>query len=309
MALHRLTQVTLGVPDLWASAEYYTDFGLTLTSTGEREATLASRDGGDQLVLVPSPSRRLVQLRVGVDDADDISRIASQLEQIGMTPSRSDTELRVITPAVGTEVVVEVAPRLHQEPSPDPSVNGPGRLLRRNARSAAVGRDGRVRPRKLGHVVVGSTDQDATQRFFVDGLGFRVSDEVPGMAAFLRCSTDHHNVLVLAAPVSFLHHTSWEVDDVDEVGRGATAMLAQDPARHVWGLGRHHIGSNFFWYLKDPAGNFTEYYSDLDCIVDDAVWTPEVFDGARGLFNWGPEPPPSFLEPDDLGALMAAAHS
>ena len=48
-------------------------------------------------------------------------------------------------------------------------------------------------------------------------------------------------------------------------------MLAADPDRHVWGLGRHHIGSNFFWYLKDPAGNFTEYYADLDCIVDDAA--------------------------------------
>ena len=54
----------------------------------------------------------------------------------------------------------------------------------------------------------------------------------------MRCSTDHHNVLVLAAPVSFLHHTSWQVDDVDDVGRGAQAMLEGRPERHVWGLGR-----------------------------------------------------------------------
>ena len=38
------------------------------------------------------------------------------------------------------------------------------------------------------------------------------------------------------------------------------AMVAADPARHVWGLGRHGIGSNYFWYLRDPAGNFAEYY-------------------------------------------------
>ncbi|HEX3387600.1 MAG TPA: hypothetical protein VHT94_01040, partial [Streptosporangiaceae bacterium] len=31
---------------------------------------------------------------------------------------------------------------------------------------------------------------------------------------------------------------------------------------------------NFFWYLKDPAGNFSEYYADMDCIVDDQLWTP-----------------------------------
>jgi catechol 2,3-dioxygenase-like lactoylglutathione lyase family enzyme len=217
--------------------------------------------------------------------------------------------LAVPAPGVDVAVVLEVADRIHSQPGVSAAVNQPGRLARYNARADAMERSGAVRPRKLGHVVLGSTDQQATQRFFIDGLGFKVSDEVPGMAAFLRCSTDHHNVLVLAAPVAFLHHTSWEVDDVDEVGRGATAMLAKDPARHVWGLGRHHIGSNFFWYLKDPAGNFSEYYSDLDCIVDDALWKPEVFDGARGLINWGPPPPPSFLEPEDLGALMASAHA
>ena len=71
-----------------------------------------------------------------------------------------------------------------------------------------------------------------------------------------------------------MHHTSWQVDDID-VGRGAFAMLEGRPERHVWGLGRHYAGSNFFWYLKDPAGNFSEYYSDMDRIVDDQLWTPE----------------------------------
>lgn len=99
------------------------------------------------------------------------------------------------------------------------------------------------------------------------------------------------------------------VTDIDEIGRGATALLAQDPGRHVWGLGRHYLGSNFFWYLKDPAGNFSEYYSDLDCIVDDALWKPGVWEGVKGLYTWGPPPPPSFLNPDDLAALMTGAHS
>ena len=79
--------------------------------------------------------------------------------------------------------------------------------------------------------------------------------------------------------------------------------------RHVWGLGRHYAGSNFFWYLKDPAGNFSEYYSDMDCIIDDQLWTPEELEGARGLFAWGPPPPPSFLHPEDLAAMMTGAHS
>src|SRR2546430_17114432 len=38
----------------------------------------------------------------------------------------------------------------------------------------------------------------------------------------------------------------------------ALPILEGHPERHVWGLGRHHIGSNFFWYLKDPVGNFSD---------------------------------------------------
>ena len=45
-----------------------------------------------------------------------------------------------------------------------------------------IERTGPVQPRKLGHVVLGSTDQAATQRFFTDGLGFKVSDEIAGIA-------------------------------------------------------------------------------------------------------------------------------
>ncbi len=225
-------------------------------------------------------------------------------------PARpAEGALETAEPVTGTRVLVEVAPRLAQDTVPVSVYNGPGRPERHDARAPGFTRPDRVRPRKLGHAVVGSTDHEATQSFFTDGLGFKVSDRVKGAGAFLRCSTDHHNVLVLGAPVNFLHHTSWQVDDVDDVGRGAYAMLEDHPERHVWGLGRHYAGSNFFWYLKDPAGNFSEYYSDMDCIIDDQLWTPEDLEGARGLFAWGPPPPPSFLHPDDLAAMMTGAHA
>ena len=82
--------------------------------------------------------------------------------------------------------------------------------------------------------------------------------------------------------------SAWEMDDVDAVGRAAAAMVAADPARHVWGLGRHGIGSNYFWYLRDPAGNFAEYSSDLDVIADDEAWRVAASSGAHPLAAWGP---------------------
>jgi catechol 2,3-dioxygenase-like lactoylglutathione lyase family enzyme len=162
----------------------------------------------------------------------------------------------------------------------------------------------RPRPRRLSHVVLGSLDAPASRRFFVEGLGFLVSDEVPAFgAAFLRCSTDHHNLLVQPAPVGFLHHSAWEMDDVDAVGHAAAAMVAADPARHVWGLGRHAIGSNYFWYLRDPAGNFAEYMSDLDVIADEEAWRVAASSPAHPLAAWGPPVPPAFLAPEDVVAL------
>jgi catechol 2,3-dioxygenase-like lactoylglutathione lyase family enzyme len=305
MALHRLTSITMGVPNVAETAAYYQEFGLTPDADG----WLSTRDGGRQLRIVPAPTRRLADLHVGVDDADDLDRTAASLHRMGIDVYREPGRISAVESVTGTRAYLEIADRIDQRAVPATRYNGPGRLERSGQRAPGVLRAGRVMPRKLGHAVVGSTDYQVTEAFFVSGLGFKVSDHIKGAGAFLRCSTDHHNVLVLAAPVSFLHHTSWQVEDIDEVGRGACAMLGDHPERHVWGLGRHHGGSNFFWYLKDPAGNFSEYYSDMDCIVDDQLWTPEDLEGARGLYSWGPPPPPSFLHPEDLAEMMTGAHS
>jgi len=305
MSLHGLLSVTIGVPNAGETGAYYADFGLT----PEGDGWYSTADAGRQLRIVSAPTRRLVEMRVGVDDPDDLARTAASLERLGVPVSLSARSLQAAEPVTGTHVFLDVAPRLQQKPADAGRYNGPGRPERPDSRAPGFFRPGPVRPRKLGHAVLGSTDHERSMSFFTDGLGFKISDRIAGVGAFMRCSTDHHNVLVLAAPVNFLHHTSWQVDDVDEVGRGAFAMLEGRPERHVWGLGRHYAGSNFFWYLKDPAGNFSEYYSDMDCIVDDQLWTPEDLEGARGLFAWGPPPPASFLHPEDLAAMMTGAHA
>jgi len=305
VALHQLTSVTIGVPDVAQTAAYYAEFGLTPAADGWFSTT----DGGQQLRLVRAPTRRLIEIVVATDDRDDLDRVASRLARLGLTAKREDDKVVTEEPAAGFRATVTMAPRLAQPAVPATPYNGPGRIERASGRAPGVLRTGPVQPRKLGHVVAGTTDLAATTGFFTGGLGFKVSDHIKDRGAFMRCSTDHHNVLVLAAPVNFLHHTSWQVDDVDDIGRGAHAMLEGHPERHVWGFGRHHAGSNFFWYLKDPAGNFSEYYSDMECIPEDQLWKPEVLEGPRGLYNWGPPPPPSFLNPDDLAALMAGAHS
>ena len=324
MALHRLTSVSIGVPNVAETAAYYEEFGLTRLDgpaglrgddapraprpPDRQEARFATVDGGEQLRIVHSPRRRLVELGIGAADPDDLGSVAARLAALGVAVEQSSDAVTAADPGTGVRVVLSVADPVVQDAAPSIPQNAPGRPDRGTARAEPIARESPVRPRKLGHVVLGSTDLEASERFFIHGVGFKISDTIAGAASFLRCSTDHHNLLVQAAPVPFLHHTSWQVDDVDEIGRGATALLDKDPARHVWGLGRHHVGSNFFWYFKDPAGNFSEYYADLDCIIDDQLWDPRVWDDIKALYSWGPPVPESFLAPDDLAALMAASH-
>ena len=304
MALHRIDRFTLGVPDVDVVHAYYADFGLTPLARGR----FATTEGGEQLDIVQARRRRVLELVLAADDADDLGRIGAALDRLGIQFVRDTQRLCATDAGTAVSVTVEAKPRLEQRAADPVPLNGPGRTQRPDARAPGVLRKGPVRPRRLGHVVLGSTDEEASQRFFTQGLGFKVSDLVPG-AAFMRCSTDHHNLLVHQSPVPFLHHSSWQVEDVDEVGRGATRMLEGHPERHTWGLGRHFLGSNFFWYLKDPVGNFSEYFADMDCIVDDQLWKPGFWQDALAMYSWGPPPPPSFVRPDDLAELMTTSHS
>jgi catechol 2,3-dioxygenase-like lactoylglutathione lyase family enzyme len=300
MSLHRLRSIAIGVPAVDAVRPFYRDFGLDETAPGR----FASADGGEQLRFETAPRRRLLAVTIGVDDADDLGRVAAALAKLGVAADRSGATLVATEPVTDVRVELVVEPRAEQKPADALALNAPGRTTRVDARSAAVLPQPPSRPRRLSHVVITSADVAASRRFFCEGIGFQISDEVPAIqAAFLRCSTDHHNLLVQAAPFSFVHHTAWEMDDVDAVGRAGAAMVGADATRHVWGLGRHAIGSNYFWYLRDPAGNFAEYSSDLDVVADAEAWRVAASAVAQPLAAWAPPVPAAFLAPDDIVAM------
>ena len=305
MALHRLTKIVVGVPDVELAVPYYEDFGLTHLGDGR----FSTVDGGEQLNLVQGARRSLVEIGIGCDDADDLERAAHELERSGFAFARDGQDVLAVDPGSGVRARVQIADRYDQKLAEQVPANGPGVIARENVPNAGGQRSGPVTPRKLGHVVVGSLDTDASEHLFIDVLGFQVSDTVRDVGKFVRCSTDHHNLMVTKAPAQFLHHTSWQVDDLDEVGRGASHMVKQDPTRHAWGLGRHNVGSNFFYYLRDPWGNLTEYYSDLDVITDPLQWTAGVHDPRAGTHAWGPRPPRGFFGPDDVADLMMKGDS
>jgi hypothetical protein len=61
-----------------------------------------------------------------------------------------------------------------------------------------------------------------------------------------------------------------------------------------WGVGRHVIGSNFFYYARDPWGSFAEYFHDLDHIPRTAPGSRVTFPEQDALYRWGPPLPDYF---------------
>jgi len=189
---------------------------------------------------------------------------------------------------------------VREEAGPDDPVdlplplNGPGytpRQAQRGSPERGVG----AAPRRLGHVLLFTPDVDRQIDFYTRALGLKLSDRSGTIIAFLRCNTDHHTLALLTSPRPGFHHASFQVGSVDEIAMGAVRM-ADRGWQPGWGLGRHVIGSNFFYYIRDPWGGFAEYYFDLDCIPEDCAWQPRDFPGEDSLYIWGPPVPDDFGE-------------
>ena len=85
----------------------------------------------------------------------------------------------------------------------------------------------------------------------MDVLGLRVSDTSGDVIAFLHSphGSDHHLIALAKSGGLGLHHTSWCVASLDDVGLGMEQMSAAGHGEG-WGVGRHVLGSNYFRYVR-----------------------------------------------------------
>lgn len=140
-------------------------------------------------------------------------------------------------------------------------------------------------PEKISHIVLHSPDHKAAAQFFIDVLGFRLSDWLGDFMVFLRCNTAHHRIAILPGPPC-LNHVAYDVPSVDDMMRGIHRLKLKQ-VDIVWGPGRHTAGNNIFSYFVTPAGFAVEYTSDLE-EVDDANWVAQVHTPAPLVMDqWG----------------------
>jgi catechol 2,3-dioxygenase-like lactoylglutathione lyase family enzyme len=306
MGLTSLLDLELAVPAPSELEAFWERRGMRVTAPG----VLGTAERPSQLRLREGAYRHVAEMRVACETEADLDLIARRLDGLGIASVLGDGFLRCADPILDHDVVVEVAVAAALAPPAPRLLNRPGRPERRDRRSTACLDQAPQAPRRVGHVVFGTTDVEASRAFYVDGLGFKVSDSFGDFAYFIRCSSDHHNMLLAPSAVPCMNHYAMEMDDVDAIGAAGTKVLAELPQSSVAGIGRHVVGANMFWYLLDPAGGMFELYADMDQIVDDERWASEQFRDDWNPFEiaaWNSSGiAADFFEPADIAALAAA---
>ncbi len=296
MAVKGLLHYALEVPDPSVGESFYRDFGLQAAGSRGNSIQLKTSCGAGELHLFEGPKKRLHHIAFAAP-GENFDAVRAALKRAGVPEidaPKNVPEIGIwLRDPDGNLVNIRQEERKTIPPEPAAKYNGPGNVNRVGLRGMPT--FDRPNPRRLGHALFFTPDPDAATRFYTETLGFKVSDRVPGLLSFMRCSTDHHNIAFAKSSHRGFHHASYEVGSFDEVGIGGMWMRERgwEPA---WGLGRHAIGSNVFYYIKDPWGSYAEYFHDIDCIPEDSEWEAREWDPRYALYCWGPDVPPDFIE-------------
>ena len=152
-------------------------------------------------------------------------------------------------------------------------------------------------PAKLGHVNVLASDVQELSRFYVEELGFRLTDRLGDEGIWLHLNTDHHVHAMLQKEPAHFHHLALELRDVGEL-RVCLDHLAQHGRWVVWGPGRHGVAASIFAYIRIPEEDLiVELYCDMEQLRpghEPRDWE----DTPHSSNTWGTLPPRTYFRFD-----------
>ena len=137
----------------------------------------------------------------------------------------------------------------------------------------------------FGHVVVTYSDAVAASTFYMDLLGFKLSDFclLPDRWIFTHCNPRHHSLAFAQYPgPSVFHHFMLEVQSLDMVG-GCHDRLIRLGAPFTTTIGKQNNDRMVSFYVRTPSGIEVE----VGCsglLIDDDSWMVTTFEGAS---IWG----------------------
>lgn len=311
MGITGIHSITYTTRDVAQGARFHELLGLRLARQSASAADFELPDGTAVLLRSPTeaaasgpfvgPEGGVSEVCWAVDSEPALAALARGLATDRAVQSHGSTECSFVDDA-GLSVRLRVAAFKPLEAQADP-VNAPGRVERLNQLRPWYER---ATPQQFQHVVFAAPEPRAAARFYVQRLGFRISDIQEEGGVFLRApgNIQHHNLYWQRGEARAFRHIAYGVRNVDEIMAGAGFMARHGFASRI-GLGRHRISSTFFYYMPNPCGGESEYATDADCLDDN--WQPRVWGRAFGHIWWlaqGREHEPAarvrLADPDDL---------
>jgi catechol 2,3-dioxygenase-like lactoylglutathione lyase family enzyme len=296
-AVHSVERVVFTVPDIEAAEKFYVAFGLDVKKSGQQVDLYTHGHAHCWMTVIANGLPKSLQFISFGIHAKDEAAFRTQVAASGLGceahPLAHQGGIWLRSPD-GVAMQLVVAGKV----SPDSKTqkNIPSALARGNAAAPMRSQSSRVHPRRLSHVLLYTPDVSRMVDFCEGVLGLRLSDRSGGLVAFMHTphGSDHHLFAFVQSSAAGLHHTSWDVGSLDDVGEGSEQMRAAGYPEG-WGVGRHVLGSNYFYYVRDPWGSFAEYSFDIDFVPGDGTWVAGDYPPEDSFYLWGPAVPDWFI--------------
>ena len=284
--MSRLGYLVFEVSDLPAWESFAIDaLGLMV---GEREA------GGALLLRMDEQAQRF-RLEAGtaddlryagfeLDSESDLEALSENLSSAGFdvaTCSQEEANSRRVRRLLRTEdpggVGIELFYGPSQAETPFESEHVPSGFV--------TGNQG------LGHIVLNAKDAKASEHFYTELLGMRLSDRIDMEVApnfsietsFFHANERHHTLAFAQVELpKKMHHFMIEARDMDAVGSGYD-RVNDAGIRIMSALGRHSNDQMFSFYARTPS-RFEVEFGWGGLTLDDSTWEVVRYD--RGSL-WG----------------------
>ena len=245
LGVHSLDHFSLSVPDLDRARTFYETFGLEVRQQGQSLELYTSGHAHRWGTLTEGPRKQLHYLSFGAFE-DDIPRFRERLKHFDVDrmqpPPGFESNGLWFRDLDGVPIEIRVA----EKTSPNAKSTFTTASVGPNVRGA-MGRGAApaTQPRRLAHLALYTKDVLRTVEFYSRILGLRLSDASEGAVAFMHGvhGSDHHLVAFGKSEGPGMHHCSWDVGAIQEVGLGAMQM-ARKGFVDGWGMGRHVLGAN-----------------------------------------------------------------
>jgi len=302
-----LAYIRLQSPDLDQAEEFLTHLGLVRSARTSDRLHMRGTDPSHHLHVTHIGPPKYLGLAFWVDGDDDLKKLAQVEGASGiehMDEPGGGRRVRLTDPhGYQIESVCGIAelPRLPIRRNVlnwgDEKVRRAGELMRLEAGPSQV--------KRIAHALLMTPRLREVIKWYQELFGFVCSDEIYAgskdhvIATFNRCDrgedfVDHHTFVCIESDKVGLNHVSFEVQNIDDVMLGHEHLRQVGKYEHVWGVGRHLLGSQVYDYWKDPWGRVHERWTDSDVLN---CHNPTNYVPAeRGLSSqWGDPVPQAFI--------------